>query len=99
MSATVWLCRLRLRSATRPGSLARVAHVFAERGISIGQVLAAEEDGAPAIALTFIASPRLRDFLARRLGRMPEVVSVAIEDAAGRGVRDLAPRPDGRSGW
>ncbi len=99
MTATRWLCRMTLRTSTRPGTLARVAQVFAERGISLDQVLAAEVVGRPAIVLTFVSSARLRDYLARRLGRMPEVAAVAIEDAAGRGIWDLAPKPEPRSGW
>jgi len=95
---TPWLCRIRLISDTRPGILARIAHIFAERGISIDQALAAPHHGKPTVAIIFAASPKMCEFLARRLRRMPEVGDVAIEDGVGRSVWD-APRGEPRTGW
>jgi hypothetical protein len=95
----VWMARLDLVTATRPGILARIAQVFAERGISLQQVLAAGQHGRPTVLLTFAASARLRDYLARRLRRMPEIAGVAIEDGAGRSLADLAAKPETRPGW
>jgi len=70
----------------RPGTLARVARVFSDRGINLGDILAVvggdmltmPEGETPVIVLTFHCSERMQQFLCRRLERMPEVSRVTI---------------------
>lgn len=97
-----WLCVLRLESGSRPGVLSRLAQPFAERGLSLAEVVAAERHGQPIVVLAFVASPRLRDHLARRLARSPDVTSVEMLPAAGRGAWQLLGADEPRSpggGW
>lgn len=85
---TTWSCRLTLDAWSRPGLLAGILNVFAERGISLDQVLATDQGGKPTIIVTFAVSEQMRDFIARRLTRMPDVVEVVTAPAAGRAVWD-----------
>lgn len=86
----------------RPGTLARIARVFSDRGINLGDILAAVggdmltmPDGeTPVIVLTFHSSERMQQFLRRRLERMPEVAHVAVierEGADNRPIWELLP--------
>lgn len=81
-----WVCILALHSDSRPGIMARVAHVFSERGINLAEVLATNWRGTPTIVLKFCASQRLRDYLCRRLERMREVHAVRVRPGDARHV-------------
>ncbi len=88
MTPTTWSCRLTLDAWSRPGLLAGILNVFAERGISLDQVLATDQGGKPTIIVTFAVSEQMRDFIARRLARMPNVADVVTMTAVGRAVWD-----------
>jgi acetolactate synthase small subunit len=70
-----WVCRLHMKGATRPGVLARVSTIFAERGISLDELLATTWRSEPLILIRFGASERMRDYMLRRLRRLAEVQS------------------------
>jgi hypothetical protein len=86
----MWVCRLRLSSANRPGVLARIAQPFAVRGLSLDEVLATECDGQPTILVRFAATDRLAEHLRRRLSRMPEVVAAELLADPGRKIWEFA---------
>ena len=81
-----WAMVVELRVVNQPGTLARLARVFSERGINLGDILALvgsdqlriPEGQVPRIALTFQCSDRLRCYLQRRILRMPEVARVLV---------------------
>jgi malate dehydrogenase len=74
-------CELSVRSSAAPGTAERVSAVFASRGISLGTLHA--QPGAPAkIELRFVASSSVKDYLARRLQRMRDVLSVRMDPTA-----------------
>jgi malate dehydrogenase len=82
--ARAFHCELSVRSSAPPGTAERVSSVFASRGISLRAMHA--YPGAPAkIELRFVASTKVKDYLARRLARMRDVLTVTI-----------APSPDKR---
>jgi len=91
---TPWLCLLDVASASRSGVVARLTQVFAERGISLAEVVAVESHGRPTVVLAFTASERLCDHLARRLARSPDVRAVRMLPAEGRSAWELI-RPSG----
>jgi hypothetical protein len=74
----VWLCILRLDHTNRPGVVARVTMAFADRGISLDEVLATGVGERPVIVLKFSASERLAEYFRRRFERMPMVTNVTI---------------------
>ncbi len=74
----VWICILRLDHSNRPGVLARVTLAFADRGISLDEVLATGVGERPVIVLKFAASDRLAEYFRRRFARMPMVTRVEI---------------------
>lgn len=79
-------CRMDFAGTSRPGVLARLGEIFAERGVSIGEIYARDEGphGGAVIILRFLATDRMRDFFARRLTRMPDVTEVEMfTDSAG----------------
>ncbi len=87
-----WALAVHLSVVNQPGTLERLARVFSERGINLGDILAAvgsdrlevRSGQPPVIVLTFQCSERLKAFLQRRIQRMPEVSSVvALERQAG----------------
>ncbi len=84
-----WVCVLHVAAANRPGTAARVSHVFAERGINIEELLAATWEGRPIILLKFAASERLQRYLLLRLARMSEVCAVEVLPAGDRHVWEL----------
>lgn len=86
---TAWLCVLEVASASRPGVVARLTGVFAERGISLTEVVAVDSHGRPTVVLAFAATPRLCDHLARRLARSPDVSGVRMLPADGRSAWEL----------
>jgi acetolactate synthase small subunit len=75
-----------LRVVNQPGTLARLARAFSERGINLGDILATVGDDrlclsdneVPMIILTFQCSERILGFLKRRTERMPEVSKVTV---------------------
>lgn len=85
-----WALCTELGVTNRPGTLARVARVFSDRGINLGDILAVVggdmltmPDGeTPVIVLTFHCSERMQRFLRRRLERMPEVIHVTVIERA-----------------
>jgi hypothetical protein len=84
----VWLCVVRLDHSNRPGVLARVTMAFADRGISLEEVLAVGVGERPAIVIKFGASERLAEYFRRRFQRMPMVESVEIRRGEGSHVWD-----------
>jgi acetolactate synthase small subunit len=86
-----WAFSVNLSVVNQPGTLERLARVFSERGINLGDILAVvgsdrlevPSGQRPVIVLTFQCSERLKAFLHRRIQRMPEVASVvALERQA-----------------
>jgi len=86
-----WALSVSLTVVNQPGTLERLARVFSERGINLGDILAVvgtdrlevPSGQRPIILLTFQCSERLKAFLQRRIQRMPEVASViALERQA-----------------
>lgn len=81
-----WALCAELGVTNRPGTLARLARVFSDRGINLGDILAVVggdmltmPDGeTPVIVLTFHCSERMQQFLCRRLERMPEILRVTV---------------------
>jgi acetolactate synthase small subunit len=81
-----WAMAVELRVVNQPGTLARLARVFSERAINLGDILAQvggdelapTEGQVPRIVLTFRCSDKLRSFLQRRIERMPEVSRVIV---------------------
>lgn len=73
-----YVCALNVDEGNRPGVAARVTRVFSERGISLGEILATRHRERPVILLRFSASEKLRDFMVRRLARVPEVHEVRL---------------------
>ena len=72
-----------MQSGARPGNAERVSAVFAGRGISLDTMQA--WPGSPAkISMSFVASTRIKDHIARRLGRMRGVLSVSCSGAQSR---------------
>lgn len=76
-----WRCTLTLQAANRPGTLERIARVFAERGISLDAVRTALDGDAPTVELVFACGERLRHHLERRLCRLRDVIVARIEEA------------------
>ena len=74
----VWLCILRIDLSNRPGVLASVTMAFADRGLSLDEVLAAGLEKHPVIVLKFSASERLAEYFRRRFERMSVVKSVEM---------------------
>ncbi len=75
--ARAYYCELSVRSSAAPGTAERVSAIFASRGISLRALHA--HPGAPAkIELRFVASSHVTDYLARRLLRMRDVLSVSL---------------------
>jgi malate dehydrogenase len=71
-----WRCELMVQSGARPGNAERVSAVFASRGISLDTMQA--WPGSPAkIGMSFVASTRIKDHVARRLKRLSGVLSVS----------------------
>ena len=81
-----WALRVGLSVVNQPGTLARLSRLFSDRGINLGDILAVVgsdllqlADGQePIILLTCRCGARLLRLLQRRIGRMPEVASVAV---------------------
>ena len=77
-----WSCVLKISSSARPGTVESVSAVFAGRGISLDAVQT--EGGArPTLSLRFRASTQVKDYLARRLLRMRDVVAVRMSPGRG----------------
>ncbi len=102
-----WAMVVELRVVNQPGTLARLARVFSDRGINLGDILAlvgsdrllVPEGQVPRIALTFQCSDRLRRYLQRRILRMPEVARVlvlSLEDGDLRPIWELAAAVEAR---
>lgn len=71
-------CVLSVRSSAASGTTERVGAVFSSRGISLSTVHASS--GTPArITLRFVASSGITGYLARRLRRMRDVLSVTMQ--------------------
>lgn len=79
-----WVVLMVVESGGRPGIVEWVGRTFAERGISLSNLLATTRHGRPVVAVHFEASERLRDHLVRRLQRSEEVLSVTVQPDAGR---------------
>lgn len=75
-------CVLTTRSGAQPGTVERVSAVFAGRGISL-TTLRTDPGKPPTLTLRFSATRQLKDYLARRLTRIRDVVKVSITDARG----------------
>lgn len=71
-------CQLAMAQANRPGVLARVSHIFAERGVNIEQLLACEQGHRQQIILRFMASPPVEQYLVRRLKRLRHVAALQV---------------------
>jgi acetolactate synthase small subunit len=65
------------RSGAQPGTIERVSAVFAGRGISLNTLHTAAGK-PPKLTLHFVASTQVKDYLARRLARIRDVVKVLI---------------------
>jgi malate dehydrogenase len=79
--ARAYRCELSVRSSAAVGTAERVSAVFASRGISLRSMHAMP--GAPAtIELRFVASSAVKDYLARRLARMRDVLAVKLHPGA-----------------
>jgi predicted regulator of amino acid metabolism with ACT domain len=72
------LCRMHPTAPTRSGALARICSLFADRGISIGEVHAHTRDAQPTIELTFSAGEAMAQHLVRRLRRLPDIRQVEL---------------------
>jgi malate dehydrogenase len=70
-------CVLSMRTGARSGTVERVSAVFAGRGISL-DTLRTEAGKPPTLTLRFAATTQVKDYLARRLARIRDVVKVAI---------------------
>ena len=79
-----WVCVLDTDGAETPGVVARIAHVFAERGISLDEVLAMTWNDRPLVLVRFTATDRLRDYMMRRLKRIRAVTGVQVQEADDR---------------
>jgi len=73
--ALPWKCVLDIGTGLQPGTVERVSAVFAGRGISLDGVQTVARP-APRLTLLFQASPQVKDYLARRLLRMRDVLKV-----------------------
>ena len=74
---TRWVYVIPVQGASRPGLLARVTDVFAQRGISLEEALGT---GLGTIVLKFAAGERLQEYLRRRLLRINEVDEVQVHE-------------------
>jgi acetolactate synthase small subunit len=74
----VWLFSIRV--ADRPGALAAIASVFANRGVSLtsatGHDGAEDPEGRGTVVVTFCATPKRKQELQRVLQRLPRVFTV-----------------------
>jgi acetolactate synthase small subunit len=104
-----WAMVVELRVVNQPGTLARLARVFSERGINLGDILALvgsdrlvlPEGQVPRIAITFQCSERLRCYLRRRILRMPEVARALVlrlEEGDQRPIWEVAAEVESRGG-
>jgi malate dehydrogenase len=66
-------CVLDMHTVARPGILEKITAIFADRGINLTEAHATPN---PQITLHFAASEVVKDYLAKRLLRVPEVRSV-----------------------
>jgi acetolactate synthase regulatory subunit len=73
-------CVLSTRSGAQPGTVERVSAVFSGRGISLS-TLRTDPGKPPTLTLRFVATRQLKDYLARRLARIRDVVKVSITQA------------------
>lgn len=78
MSIPTWRLTCHVADCDRPGILARVTACIAERGVSLGEVLAQRTAEGPRITLTITAAEPLRDWLIRRLLRDPAITTVDV---------------------
>jgi len=70
-------CVLVMRSGAQPGTVERVCAVFAGRGISL-TTLRTVPGKPPRLTVRFVASTQVKDYLARRLARIRDVLKVQI---------------------
>lgn len=80
---TRWVVIIHVDSGTRPGIVERVARIFADRGISLSDLLATTREGSSTLVLGFAASQRLCDYLVRRLARFEEAHSIQVHPDEG----------------
>jgi predicted regulator of amino acid metabolism with ACT domain len=78
-----WVLVLRVHTGTRSGLMARVGRIFADRGISLSDVLATARD-VPTLVVCFEATERMRDYMVRRLSRLEEVEAIEVHASDGR---------------
>jgi hypothetical protein len=86
----------------RPGMLARLSRVFAERGLSLDGLAAGPRHGRPTVVAACHADDALRDLLIGRLRRDPDAAEVRAEPADGRSpwsLLDGAAPVGGGGGW
>ncbi|WP_019135696.1 hypothetical protein [Cellulomonas massiliensis] len=77
-----------VRGAHRPGTLTALAAVFSTRGVNFESLATAEvDDTTGLIVVTFRATPRRQQELARAVERLTPVHSVLVRRAADLGVR------------
>jgi malate dehydrogenase len=97
-----WLILCTMQRQDRPGMLARLSRVFAERGLSLDGLAAGPRHGRPTVVAACHADDALRDLLIGRLRRDPAAAEVRAEPADGRSpwsLLDGAAPVGGGGGW
>ena len=81
---TSWVLLVELASGAQPGVVQRVSGIFADRGLSLSDVLATVRQGNSFVVLGFASSQRLCDYLVRRLSRMEDVRRITVHHSDDR---------------